>query len=168
MVRPGVAKPASFTLQPWRKSKGVTNVHEMAKEEAEQLQEKLKGAVFATSIAKYVVKKGRWTVPPERVLVNSGLLPPKPEGGAEQEGAASNGAATEPSAPEQPVNGSYVLPAVTPGNDGEWTWEKVEAERQRGLKLAELFAGLDGLHDEFNGGVDGVLGEYSDMITPFW
>lgn len=172
MVRPGTAKPASFTLQPWRDGKtAARDVREMAAEEAERLREKLKGAVFATSIAKYVVKKGRWTVPPETVLRNSGLLPAKPE---EEESMANGDTAAPPSAAAaanghatEPVDGSYVLPAVA-GGAGEWTWETVEAERLRGLKLAELFAGLDGLHDEFNGGVDGVLGEYSDMMTPFW
>ncbi|GME60980.1 putative 4hbt like protein [Neofusicoccum parvum] len=173
MVRPGVAKPPSFTLQPWRRARGGGHAREMAAEEAEQLRERLKGAVFATSIAKYVVKKGRWTVPPERVLLNSGLLPgERPDGVAEANGSAVvNGAATAPGEQqqqEQPVDGSYVLPAVSTAGDGEWTWEKIEAERQRGLKLAELFAGLDGLHDEFNGGVDGALGEYADMLTPFW
>lgn len=169
MVRPGTAKPTAFSLQPWRRARPGKSVHDMAAEEAEQLRETLKGAVFATSIAKYVVKKGRWTVPPERVLTNSGLLPPRPEEG--EDGAAANGSANgAATAPEQsqPVDGSYVLPAVTPGDDGEWTWEKIEAERLRGLKLAEHFAELDGLHDEFNGGVDGALGEYSDMLTPFW
>ncbi len=34
-------------------------------------------AIYASSIAKYVVKRGRVTVPPERVLQLAGLLPPK-------------------------------------------------------------------------------------------
>ncbi|KAF9633996.1 putative 4hbt like protein [Lasiodiplodia theobromae] len=175
IVRPGVAKPAAYTLQPWRKGrKGVID-DGMTPEDAAKLREKLKGAVYATSITKYVVKKGRWTVPAERVLLNSGVLPgPRP---AELGSLESNGSASAPppltSGASADVDGSYVLPAFPPrdgkeGEDGELTWAEIEAERQRGLKLAELFAGLDDAHNEFTGGADGVLGEYNDMLTPFW
>ncbi|KAL1648773.1 hypothetical protein SLS58_001952 [Diplodia intermedia] len=191
LVRPGVARPAAYTLQPWRRGGGKqkSNGHSDDVTEEEERRQKrrkdLAGAVYATSIAKYVVKKGRWTVPAEQALLNSGVLPgPRP---AELGSLDANGAAPPPpvvapaaaaaaaTAANGDVDGSYVLPALAPrrdgegdGGDGELTWLEIEAERQRGMKLAALFAGLDDAHSEFTGGQDGVLGEYADMLTPFW
>ncbi|KAK8220655.1 hypothetical protein IWZ01DRAFT_426073 [Phyllosticta capitalensis] len=160
MVRPGTAKPSSFALQPWKKPAGKgRRLDALSEEERDQMREKLKGQIYATSIAKYVVKKGRWTVAPELVLTNSGLLPKKPE-------STEGSEAPIPAAEAGDVLENSALPAGT--GAGELTWEDVEAERQRGLKLAEHFAALDGLHDEFALKVDDALGEYSDMLTPFW
>ncbi|KAF8426541.1 hypothetical protein EV426DRAFT_530250 [Tirmania nivea] len=36
--------------------------------------------IYASCLSKYVCKEGRKTVPPEQVLTESGLLPPRPEG----------------------------------------------------------------------------------------
>jgi len=36
--------------------------------------------IYASCLSKYVCKQGRKTVPPEQVLFESGLLPPRPEG----------------------------------------------------------------------------------------
>ena len=36
--------------------------------------------IYASCLSKYVCKEGRRTVPPEQVLTESGLLPPRPEG----------------------------------------------------------------------------------------
>lgn len=36
--------------------------------------------IYASCLSKYVCKEGRKTVPPEQVLMESGLLPPRPEG----------------------------------------------------------------------------------------
>jgi hypothetical protein len=140
LVKPDVAKPKGWTLQPWRKAKqGAGEVD----------PEKLKGAVFATAIAKYVIKKGRMTVPPEEVLVHSEMVPPKPEGWVFQ--GTVNGAEGE----------DYILPE---SSDAEsWNWDVIEAERLRGLKYAENFVSLDGLHDFFDGGKHGALGEYADL-----
>ena len=44
--------------------------------------------VLASALSKYVVKKGRFTVSPERCLSHAGLLPERPEGQEKQE---SNG-----------------------------------------------------------------------------
>jgi hypothetical protein len=47
------------------------------------------------------------------------------------------------------------------GEDG-WTWEHMEAERVRGLKMASHFDQLSGIHDEIRAGE--VLGQYSDWF----
>ncbi|KAJ9641800.1 hypothetical protein H2199_005013 [Coniosporium tulheliwenetii] len=146
---------------PWKKGKAVKA------EEEEAYREKLRRAVFASSIAKYVVKKGRLTIPPEDVLRRNGLLPPRPNEAATTSTSSTEGANTEQGetisngAPPEMID---ALDADDSDSDAEWTWEKVEAERVRGMKLAELFAGLDGLHEEFTGGRDGVLGEYPDLL----
>lgn len=50
-------------------------------------------------------------------------------------------------------------------NQSSWTWEKVEEERQRGMKLANLFAGLDSAHAAFSGDEEElVLGEFGDLL----
>ena len=62
-----------------------------------------------------------------------------------------------------PDNAGEVLAASLTADDGdseEWTWDRVEKERQRGLKLAELYNGLDMVNDEFTGEEGPVLGRY--------
>lgn len=135
--------------------------------------------LFATALSKYVVKKGRLTVPPERVLRASGFLPPRPEGSAAPEVTASN----EASGVGTPVNGEG-LAASASGVDGslvrevlklreedmpepksleaekksnsaswdsnEWTWERIEQERLRGLKVIEGYSTMDAkLYEEW-------------------
>ncbi|KAF9885097.1 hypothetical protein FE257_000737 [Aspergillus nanangensis] len=127
--------------------------------------------LFASAISKYVVKKGRLTVPPERVLRTSGFLPPRPEGSAAEvltESAEGSGVVTPAgegiTATATGVDGSLVrqvlkmedddippvetLEAEKRANTGlwdatEWTWEKIEEERQRGLKMVEGYASMD-------------------------
>lgn len=149
MVKSGVVPPEHFALQPALNSKSAKA--SSTKSEEEQRTE-WKSAVFATSISKYVVKRDRQTVPPEMVLHASHLLPSKPD-----EPPNENS--------KKPFSGSTI--------PGGWTWEAVEQERLRGLRLAEHFGALDGpdgLHDEFpvSGmpGADGkieVLGEFRDL-----
>ncbi|RYN78051.1 hypothetical protein AA0117_g4584 [Alternaria alternata] len=141
LVKPGVGQPESWTLQPWKKSKSNKDVD----------PEKLKGAVYATAIAKYVIKRGRITVPPEQALIDADMVPMKPEGWVYQ------GQVPE----EYEANGD-VLPKAVKAKD--WNWDVIEAERLRGLKVAENFAAMDGMHDFFDGGKDGVLGEYPDLL----
>ena len=96
-VKPGVVKPKRYTLQPWRKGKHQQQQQEEDPSETEGSSSSRNGsggngnpttttpsssaphpAIFAAGIAKYVCKKGRLTIPPERVLRASKLLPPKP------------------------------------------------------------------------------------------
>lgn len=145
LVKPGVGKPPKFSLQPWRKGKSVAGSDVDA--------EKLKGAVYAIAIAKYVIKKGRITIPPEQALFDADMVPLKPEGWVYSGDEAANGSANG--------NVEHVLPQT----DGEeWNWDTIEKERRRGLRFAEAFQGLDGLHEVFDGGKEGVLGEYPDLL----
>ncbi|KAL9024478.1 MAG: hypothetical protein Q9196_006490 [Gyalolechia fulgens] len=132
--------------------------------------------MFATGIAKYVCKRGRITVPPERVLQASGLLPPKPidrgtpptttdspagavEGDSIPMGAASAAKAQDmtSSAAEDLIDAAL---SVKPTEVGEWDWESVERERQRGMRIAEAWSRTEELGEEFTGGEGMALGKY--------
>lgn len=54
--------------------------------------------------------------------------------------------------------------AATEGEpeEDDWTWEMMEAERLRGLKMASHFDQLSGIHEEIRAGE--VLGQYSDWF----
>ena len=142
LVKPGVARPERWALQPWKKAK-ITG------EKVDK--EKLRGAVYATAIAKYVIKRGRVTVPPEQALVDAEMVPVKPEGWVYR---------PVPEHADADVDG--ILPKeVTAEN---WNWDVIEAERLRGLTVAQKFADMDGMHEFFDGGKDGVLGEFADLL----
>jgi hypothetical protein len=143
LVKPGVGKPSTYTLQPWRKPKP-----------GDIDPEKVKGAVYATAIAKYVVKKGRITIPAEQVLIDSEMVPVKPEGWV-YSGDESG---------EHDMTGSDMVLPQKHDDKGEWNWDVIEKERRRGLRFAEAFAELDGLHDVFDGGKEGAMGEYADLL----
>ena len=176
VVRKGAIKPDSYVLQPWKKSKRRQSADKKDDEDMSK-------HIFATSIARYVVKKGRLTVNPEIVLQRSRLLPPRHEGvglppraesteatpsrSTADTPAVSNGALTSPEQMAAEVTSKLGNVAAAAGEgqqqaDDDWTWEDMEKERLRGLKLASHFDALAGLHDELRGG--DVLGEYGD----FW
>ena len=125
-----------------------------------------KGKVFATAVSKYVVKKGWLTVHPERVLRASGLYPGgvsaaeniTKDKGREEEGEGEEGVVliegegletAEGIKENVAVDGGVVgevLDKVKHGkawNRDEWTWEQIEEERLRGLKVVEGYVGLD-------------------------
>ena len=73
IVKKGAIKPDSYVLQPWKKVQKDPEAMRKADED-------LSKHVFATSVARYVFKKGRLTINPEVVLERSRLLPPRPTG----------------------------------------------------------------------------------------
>ncbi|KAL8839744.1 MAG: hypothetical protein Q9170_001615 [Blastenia crenularia] len=148
----------------------------MSKEE-----EKKKGshpAIFATGLAKYVCKRGRITVSPERILQASGLLPPKPKdretppttdspaGPVEGDAIPMNAAPTSLSQDMTSTAAEDLIDAalnVKPFGEGDWDWEKVERERQRGMKIAEAWARTEELGEEFWVGEGEALGRWWDF-----
>jgi len=113
-VREGAVEPKQVILQPHRRGRKRTSGMSALKEE------ELKKAVFAVSVAKYVIKKGRLTIAPAEWLAQSGMLPMKSAGG----NGTENGLAG-------------------------WTMEDVEARRVRGMEYAEKFAALDELQEQW-------------------
>lgn len=167
MVKRGAKKPTRYWLQPWKKTKSSTNKTTEKKEEEQKDWTK---SVFATSIAKYVCKKGRLTVPPEVFLRRGDLIPEKKASYSAALRPTSslplNSPPSPPSTPgiETPKNETFTRKSEAPKPDLS-TWEGVERERLRGLQIAKNFDSLALLHGEF-GGDDEVLGKYDDFF--FW
>ncbi|GAB7340782.1 hypothetical protein MBLNU457_7154t1 [Dothideomycetes sp. NU457] len=177
VVKKGCIEPSGYHLQPWKRGKG-----KKGKMEGEKEQDMTRN-IFATSISKYVCKKGRMTIPPELLLTRSRLLPPKPQGNGHLSEStvlvdasdASTGTGT-PSNLTSPENMGLAAEAVSArlgasgsgrsddnSDDRPMTWDEVEAERRRGMEIAKHFDGLTALQDEF-GKSDDVLGKYADFL----
>ena len=170
-VKRGAVKPKSYTLQPWKKSKAKEAEGTGAAVNNDGAKSGPHPAIYASAIAKYVFKKGRLTIPPERILRASQLLPPKP---ADHETPPLT---MTPSPETNSLNATAasIVETLTPDNAGEvmaasltagiddsdeWTWERVETERKRGMRIAELYEGLEALSEEFTSENVSVLGQY--------
>ncbi|CZT18806.1 uncharacterized protein RCC_04650 [Ramularia collo-cygni] len=165
IVKKGAIKPDSYVLQPWKNKKGGAAVAKKREEED------LTKYIFATSLSRYVFKKGRLTINPEIILERSRLLPPRPEGVGYPPRTEASGTGT-PGTPATPARGGEAenmsnelrsrLAGVSKGagGDDDWTWDDMEKERLRGLELANHFEALSGVHGELRGG--DVLGKFGD------
>ena len=169
-VKKGAVKPRSYTLQPWKRTKANRAEGTGTAVNSAGANSGPHPAIFASGIAKYVFKKGRLTIPPERVLRASQLLPPKP---ADHETPPMTITPNPETNPVDPSAAS-IIEILTPDNTGEimaasltagfgesdeWTWERVENERKRGMRIAELYQGLEALSEEFTGENMPVLGQ---------
>jgi hypothetical protein len=166
IVKKGAIKPDSYALQPWKKRNGQS--------EDVKNNEDLGKHIFATSVARYVFKKGRLTINPEIVLERSGLLPRRPTGvslpprtesvaptPAIAETPGVNGSSTSPEAVAAEVSSRLGNVIDTPEMaDNGWTWDDMERERLEGLKIASHFEALSAAHGELKAGE--VLGQYGD------
>ncbi len=134
-VQPGTAKPAKGDGQ-----------------QTDQEKERLRRAVYATSIGRMVMKRGRLTVPPELVLQAAGLLPARPaDGDSEDLGgkisdADYGGANTK-------------IGGKTP------SWQDCEAKRLEGLHYARMFTELGDLANAFDGDQENILGKFADLLA---
>ncbi|KAL9598164.1 MAG: hypothetical protein Q9219_004661 [cf. Caloplaca sp. 3 TL-2023] len=186
-VEKGKVRPNGWTLQPWRNGKHKDGVEdgEEARGTLDEEKEKRKGAhllIFATGLAKYVCKRGRLTVPPERILQASGLLPIKtadsdtppstitesPAVPVEGDAIPSSAAAPMPLAQDMTSTAAEQLMdaalKVKPLARDVWDWEGIERERQRGMKIAEAWSQTEGLGEEFLGDERPALGTYWDSF----
>ena len=97
-------------------------------------------SIAASALSKLVFKNGRITISPKTMLELSGLLPSEP-GSSEKTQSASIGRTTD-----------------TQPDDG--VWERIEEERQHGLRVAEHLGSLSALHNEFRS--EQALGRHTD------
>lgn len=123
----------------------------------------------AVAVSKYVIKKGRLTVRPERVFRASGFLPPRPDGATpDTVGTPASGqgitTAVDGSSlvhevlklsadqvPAQEVLERQQKENSQSWNADEWTWERIEQERQRGLEIIKGYSTLDAkLHEQWD------------------
>lgn len=137
--------------------------------------------LLATALSKYVVKKGRLTIAPERILRASAFISSPPV--ESQVKSAPTDSSNEASEIGSPASGAEGITA-TSGVDGslvrevlkmdgdqiprrevleeqkkanldtwsteEWTWERIEQERLRGLAVVDGYLNLDDkLHQEW-------------------
>ena len=184
VVKKGAVKPKGYTLQPRRRGAKVKEP-----EEPGNSQDHANGsangsindirtthpAVLAVSVAKYVFKRGRKTIPPEDALRVAELLPPKPEA----ESATTRSTSQPPSsgtntpAIEEKATENMVVEAVSkivPDQEvlnakleldfGRWDWATVEAERLRGMEIAQHMVGLDKALDVWTADRQPALGEF--------
>ena len=164
IVKAGRVKPQSYVLQPWRQ--GDTRRSSPARSSHDQPHP----AIFASSIAKYVLKRGRVTIAPETVLEQANHLPVKPEDVQASSSAHSTlddhsriNATTWPTAQRRRrIDADVVMDATMDLNSvaDVWDWERVEVERTRGMQIAMFMAGLDQLDQEFTGHTRNALGQF--------
>ena len=161
IVKKGKVRPKSYILQPWRKgSKAVPS---------DEANGAPNPAICATSIAKYVFKKGRLTIPPEEVLKTSELLPEKPNleptpPYSETPTVESASAEIETASTLRRLSGAEMVKIIdkslNPPSEEEWDWDRVEKERAKGMEIAVHMARLDDLHGEFTAGNQPAFGQY--------
>merc|ERR1711939_1237912 len=151
VVKKGVIKPNSYVLQPWKKSKKTAA-------EAKKDEEDLTKHIFATSVSRYVFKKGVGFPPRAETSVDT--TP------AESTATpAQNGSLTSPESLASGVStklDQYSSAQKPADDDSDWTWDDMEKERLRGLRTAIHFDKLNACHSELRAG--DVLGEYGDYF----
>ena len=165
IVKKGQVRPKNHILNSW--SKGAPKEHMNFAYEMPVVTTP-HPAICATSIAKYVFKKGRVTIPPEDVLKASELLPDKP---ASEQSVPKSGTTTAESSAKVGVESAMTKAANTdmeenmnasskPENGEVWDWNRVEQERAKGMEIAIHMARLDDLHGTFTGETTPVFGKY--------
>ncbi len=165
IVRHGAVRPASYTLQPRKNRARPSAVAPTSAEipsgpAGQPKSDRIHSAILATSIAKYVFKKGRRTIPPETALHRSDLLPSRPN--IPEPSASSATSAMEVSGDGLPSCATNEAEDLGMGAtvDLPWVWDRIEAERRRGLSLAANLSALDGLNHEFTEERTPALAEY--------
>ena len=118
--------------------------------------------IIACALSKYVCKKGRFTVPPEKLLRASGLLPAPTPAKLSQPSQHAQSTALDPATenagraatkgeaqPRDAVDQQELEPEPQRGTMPEQQkqqWSKeIETERLRGIDVAHTFIGLDEL-----------------------
>jgi hypothetical protein len=155
IVESDKVKPRGYSLQPWKKVRTT-----VARENGSKTPN---SRIFAWSIARYVFKRGRNTIPPETVLATAGLLPVKSMDHSPVQSSSVD--------PTQGGDAIRRLPLADgpPAEEGSvesstrpevWDWERVENIRAKGLKLAMTIQGLDEAPLEFTGAMEPALGHY--------
>jgi len=174
-VKKRAVEPKGYTLQPWKRVKAEKAAGDGSNGDAVSgsTTKATHPAIFASGIAKYVFKKGRLTIPPERILQNAGLLPPNSVDHETPSVATSPPSGDESSVlvPETIQDAALSkaedladssLPARA--RDDTWDWNRVEQERMRGMETADLFNRTEALNDEFTAENTPGLGRYGDWF----
>jgi hypothetical protein len=113
-----------------------------------------------------VFKQGRLTIPPEIALIGADLLPPKPDDKPASSSSAS-GDAQAIAGPETAAISltTSILPEYSPleldfDPPATWDWNSIEAERQKGMRIAQHMAALDDAASVWTADKGMALGEF--------
>ena len=133
-------------------------------------------AVAASALSKLVFKNGRVTIAPQVMLEASGLLPAKPTESVSEHKEHLADIQIEANIDDvAPKKATQILEEMDSSDDDstyssrrsstvsamqQWTWETIEAERRRGLKVASLLGAQNVLEHEFNDSE--ALGKHTD------
>lgn len=163
-VKKGTVRPRGFVLGDgsWFGGKNANFEEQEGVGEAvdQEIDEK---AIFASAVGKYVAKLGRLTIHPEVVLNAAGVLPERPGGWHSMADSRFSIPDMQESFVDAGRNGEEQSEEPEKGGK-EWDWKRVERENKRGLKFAEHFAAMEGLHQEFSGSRGPALGKYRDLL----
>src|SRR5690606_37422992 len=84
---------------------------------------------------------------PEEILRESGLLPERPDTAVNAKPIAVPSESDKKS-----ILAEYLQPTLkVDGFEGEWTWERIEAERVRALEVSRHMLAMDRLDEEYVG-----------------
>lgn len=140
-----------------------------------------RSAIAASALSKLVFKNGRITIAPEVMLKASGLLPPRPTESTSDIHDKLAGAQIKANIAEvaqnriTPVKAMQTVDEIeSSDSEGsqasrrssvdesmfEWTWDRIECERKRGLKVANALATQSVLENELNDSE--ALGRHTD------
>ena len=113
----------------------------------------MKQTLLAAALTKYVVKKGRLTISPARVLRANGLLPPLPEGMSDESLSVEQFDDDDERVRNVVSLNADEIPDISPelaervkANaelGSSWTYGMIEQERRRGLQVVAGYANLD-------------------------
>lgn len=173
IVKKGAVKPKGYTLQPWQRgSKSELGSNDLELNGTAQEGIGPHPAILAVSVAKYVFKRGRKTIPPEDCLCVAELLPPKPEAHLGRQPPPMKAGVETPTIDESATE-NIVVDAVSsfvPDKEvlspkiqvdfSRWDWDTIEAERLRGMEIAQHMGGLDQALNVWTADKETALGEF--------
>lgn len=140
-----------------------------------------RSGIAASALSKLVFKDGRKTIAPEVMLEASGLLPPRPTESAEEIHDKLAGAQIKANIIEiaekeiTPIKAMQTVDEIETSDSessqpsrrssvdesmARWTWDRIECERKRGLKVASALATQSVLENELNDSE--ALGRHTD------
>jgi hypothetical protein len=140
--------PRENTLYPFQNAKPVQSGNPSAPHNRKcGDQREVRSSIAASALSKVVFKDGRRTLTPHSILELSDLIPPRQMVEAE---AYSHSTGSK----------NLKLTGATGDEESAWTWEKMEAERMRGMQQVKHLVDQAALEQEFTPEV--ALGQHYD------
>jgi hypothetical protein len=177
-VEKGRYEPSSYYLQPDKA--GSHSMGEATQSSSQTTKDERLKHVFASAISRYVFKRGRITVPPSKMLEDCGLLPLESDqdnttGTSDRQEKiwpptterhnASVGCTSGADIGMDSAAGSGIRRESSKNGENKAEGRaEIECKRLDNLLAAQLLAGWDAVHDQFEGDTQPALGKYADML----